>query len=201
MIKYNGVQEAVKQFKLGNFVVIVDEDREGEADLIVLGEKATPKKIAFIINNTSGILCIATTKEYKEKFGLKHMVENNTDRFNTNFLISIDHKNSHTGVSAVDRCKTVQAFCFSDDPYIFTNPGHMFPLLARDRLLKERKGHTEASITLCELAGKKKVAVLSELMNKNGTTMDKKRAYAFSRKNNIPIVSIGQLYKFSSSIS
>ncbi len=192
--KITSVQKALQK---GDFIIITDHfERENEADLMLAAEYVTSEKITFMINHCSGIICAPMTKKRQQELELPRMVEKNSDKYNTPFTISVDAKNIiDGGVSALDRVLTIRAL-LSGNKNDLVKPGHLFPLEAREGGLKEREGHTEASVELLRTSGLKLIAVISELMNKDGTMMRGKELLDFSEKNNIPIISVQEILGF-----
>ncbi|MDP2693030.1 MAG: 3,4-dihydroxy-2-butanone-4-phosphate synthase [bacterium] len=188
----NTIEKAIEDLKEGKMVIIVDdESRENEGDLMMSAEFCSPEKMAFMIRHTGGVVCVPIIKSIADKFKLGPMVENNTDKFSTPFTVSVDAVKTKTGISAEDRCRTVRTFV--DDSAVLNDlsrPGHVFPLIAQDGGVSVRQGHTEASVELCRLAGLKPVAVISEMMNDDGTMMRGKDLKNFSKQWNIPLISI-----------
>jgi len=188
------LQDYINSFARGEFMIVMDyEDRENEGDLIMGAEFATTEKIAFMLKYTSGILCVPMTSNKAKQLDLKPMVEKNTDLHQTAFTITCDHKKTTTGVSAYDRCMTIKELsnnnALSSD---FRKPGHIFPLIARSSLF-ERRGHTEASIELCRLAKINTVAVIGELMKKDGTMFRYNDCLQFSKKYGIPLITVSDI--------
>jgi len=191
--------KAIKDFKDSKFVIIKDsEDRENEADLVLAADAANEEKIAFMVNNSSGIVCVAMTAERLSKLSVEDMVINNTDRYSTPFTVSVDSKKCHgSGVSALDRAITIKELVNENSiPQDFTRPGHVFPLKARQYGVLERMGHTEASVDLAKSAGIKQVVVIAELMNEDGTMMRGRRLLEFSKKYDIEIISIQDIKNY-----
>lgn len=196
---YATIPEAITALQQGNFIIAVDDaGRENEGDLILAAEFVTEEKIAFMINHTSGILCLPLTKQRCQKLKLSRMVEQNSDRFNTPFTVSVDAKNSiSSGVSAGDRCTTIKMVISStasaDD---LVKPGHVFPLEAADDGVLERPGHTEAAIDLCKLAGLNLSAVIAEVMDNKGRVMKGASLLQFAYDNLIPLVAIADIIAY-----
>ena len=190
---YNKINETLDQLKQGKLIIIVDETREKESDLMLAAEFADEKSIPFMIRYTSGILTVPITKTRAEELQLSLMVENNTDKHCTNFTVSVDaiHTEMTTGVSAKDRLLTIKTILNGNAAQL-SKPGHVFPLIAKNSLL-DRQGHTEASVTLCKLADLKEVAVISELANDDGTMMSKEQALQFAKEHNLAVISISQI--------
>ncbi len=188
------IENALKIFQSGKPIIVTDaNDREDEADLIYAAETIKEQDIAFMLQHTSGIICVPCEKNILNKLKIPLMVENNTARHGCAFTVSIDAKETKTGVSAAERYQTIQALCDPNTkPEDFTQPGHIFPLQAKESIL-ERQGHTEAAVELCKLAKRKPIAVLAELMNPNGSMMRGEELQTFARKYNLPIISIEEL--------
>ncbi len=186
------MNDVISHFRNGGLVMICDNtDRENEGDFVLAAEFATPQNIQFITRNSSGILCIALTKEIAVKSGLQVMSKQNNDPNQTNFAVSVDAESCTTGVSAQDKVNTILELC-KEKP-VLRSPGHMFPLIAKDQLLIERKGHTEASVVLCKLAGCSPVAVIAEASNDDGTMMSREQCVSFGKEHNIPVITVEQL--------
>ena len=167
--KLSGIEDAVKDFKEGKFVIVVDdEDRENEGDLIIAAEKITPEKVNFMLKNARGVLCAPITLSRCEELDLPHQVSDNTSMLGT---VTVDKlEGCTTGVSAADRAATIQALADpASTPQTFGRPGHINPLYAQDNGVLRRCGHTEATIDLCRLAGLRPAGALMEIMNDDGT--------------------------------
>jgi len=192
-LEMSSVEEAIEQIKVGGIIIVIDDpSRENEGDLIMSAEFITEEKMAFFIRYTGGIICVPCKKDLMDKLEIGMMVENNTDYKQTAFTASIDYsKGTTTGISAADRASTVKAL--TDDkvlPKDFTRPGHVFPLVYAEGGVLARGGHTEAGVDLMNLSGLKPVAVISELMNDDGTMMRNKELIEFSQKMNMPLLSV-----------
>lgn len=172
IIKLDTVEEAVSAIRDGQFVIVVDdENRENEGDLIIAAEKITPDKVNFMLTNGRGVLCVPLTISRCRELGLTHQVEDNTSLLGTPFTITVDKiEGCTTGVSAHDRAATINALA---DPAsvaaTFGRPGHINPLYANDEGVLGRDGHTEAAIDLARLAGLQPAAALIEVLNPDGT--------------------------------
>lgn len=164
------VEEAIKAIKNGEMIIIMDdEDRENEGDLVMAGIFSTPEKINFMAQEARGLICVSITKEIAEKLDLPPMVSQNSSNHETAFTVSIDAKEAKTGISAYERDLTISLMCKSNTkPEDFVRPGHIFPLIAKEGGVLERTGHTEASIDICQLAGLKPVSVICEIMREDG---------------------------------
>lgn len=170
--KMSSVEDAVNDFKQGKFVIVVDdEDRENEGDLIIAAEKITPEKVNFMLKHARGVLCAPITLSRAAELDLPHQVSDNTSVLGTPFTVTVDKlEGCTTGVSAHDRAETIRALADpASRPETFGRPGHINPLYAQDNGVLRRSGHTEAAIDLCKLAGLRPVGALMEIMNDDGT--------------------------------
>ena len=171
-IQLNSIEEAVNDFREGKFVIVVDdEDRENEGDLICAAECITAEMVNFMLKNARGLLCAPITKERCEDLDLPHQVVENTSMLGTPFTVTVDKlEGCSTGVSAADRAATIRALADpTSTPQTFGRPGHVNPLYAQDNGVLQRSGHTEAAIDLCRLAGLYPAGALMEIMNEDGT--------------------------------
>lgn len=171
-IKLNTIEEAIEDFRKGEIVIVVDdEDRENEGDMIVAAELITPEKVNFMLKHARGVLCAPITISRCDELDLPRQVSNNTSILGTPFTVTIDKlEGCTTGVSAADRTATIQALADPNSkPETFGRPGHINPLYAQDKGVLRRAGHTEASIDLARLAGLYPAAALMEVMNEDGT--------------------------------
>lgn len=171
-IKLDTIEEALADFCEGKFVIVVDdEDRENEGDLIIAAEKVTPEAVNFMITNARGELCAPVTISRCKELGLQHQVEDNTSMLGTPFTVTVDLlPGCTTGVSAHDRAATIRALADpSVTPGMFGRPGHVHPLYAQDAGVLRRAGHTEAAIDLARLSGMYPAASLIEILNEDGT--------------------------------
>lgn len=171
-IKLDTIPEAIEEFRKGNFVIVVDdEDRENEGDLIIAAEKVTPEHVNFMITNARGELCAPLTIKRCAELGLPHQVTDNTSMLGTPFTVTVDKlPGCTTGVSAHDRAATINALADpASTPEIFGRPGHVHPLYAQNEGVLRRAGHTEAAIDLARLAGLQPAASLIEILNPDGT--------------------------------
>ena len=196
---YCTVLEAINELKKCKPIIITDnEDRENEGDLIYPAEIITTDSMAFIIKYTSGLICCAMHHKMVDDLKLPQMVTDNTDVHKTAFTVSVDYKiGTTTGISAKDRAITCNKLCTETSLDDFTMPGHMFPLRANPNGLKERQGHTESSIKMCELAGFKPVAVISEITSNDKITMaNGYELEAFAKKHSLKIISISKLMNY-----
>ena len=199
---HHRVEAAIKAFAKGEIIVVTDDDdRENEGDLFVAASLCTPEKMAFIIRNTSGIVCAPLVGELARRLHLEPMVAENDAPLGTAFTVTVDVRHGlTTGISAEERTNTVRALANDNSgPTDFVRPGHVFPLIAREGGVLMRSGHTEACVDLCRLAGLPAVGVLSELMNDNGTVMRGPEVVAFAAKHKLAYVSIAELIAYRQS--
>ncbi len=190
------VQQAVADLRAGRLIVVTDDhDRENEADLILAAEHATPESLGFMIRHTSGIICVGMAGTLVDRLELEPMVSRNTDPKCTAFTVSVDAATGvGTGISARDRAVTIRALVDPDSTAdSFTKPGHIFPLRARDGGVLVRRGHTEASVDLCRLAGLAPAGVLSEIVDDNGNPIVGRDIDAFAQRHGLSMVTIDEL--------
>ncbi|WP_343152839.1 3,4-dihydroxy-2-butanone-4-phosphate synthase [Buchnera aphidicola] len=193
------VLKAIQELKKGNGIILLDDEkRENEGDLVFSSETMTIEQMAFSIRYGSGIICLCITEKKRKELLLPMMVKNNTSTYGTKFTVSIEAaKGVSTGVSATDRITTIRAAISSKaKPEDLNRPGHVFPLCADKNGLLAREGHTEASIELIKLAGFNPTAVLSELTNKNGSMARIPDIINFSRKNNLTVLTIKDIINY-----
>ncbi len=170
--KLSKIEDALKDFKDGKFVIVVDdEDRENEGDLIIAAEKITAEKVNFMLKNARGVLCAPITLSRADELDLPRQVEENTSMLGTPFTVTVDKlEGCTTGVSAHDRAETIKALANpKSTPQTFGRPGHINPLYAQDNGVLRRSGHTEAAVDLCKLTGLYPAGALMEIMNEDGT--------------------------------
>jgi 3,4-dihydroxy 2-butanone 4-phosphate synthase / GTP cyclohydrolase II len=194
-----GVEEAVEELKKGKVIIVVDdEDRENEGDLICIGEKITPEIITFMAKEASGLICLAMDHKQIKKLNLGLMVEDNEDKHRTAFTVSIDARESTTGISASERANTIlKAVSENARPDDFVKPGHIFPLEAKPGCVLERAGHTEAAVELARLADAKvKAGVICEIMNDDGTMARLPELVEFAKKHKLLITSIEEIIRY-----
>ena len=194
------IAEAVEVFAQGKFLIVIDdENRENEGDLIISGEKMTDQDMAFLIRHTSGIICSAISAKRAKELNLPIMVRENQDSRRTAFTVSIDAKAGlTTGISATERANTVRKLAANESQAAdFIRPGHVFPLIAHPDGLAGRGGHTEAGLALCQLAKQGESGVLSELVNDDGTVMKGQQLFDFAEQFQIPVITIEDLTKYA----
>ena len=195
----NNIQEAIEDFRQGKFVIVVDdEDRENEGDLIIAAEKITPEKVNFMLKNARGVLCAPITLSRCEELDLPHQVSDNTSVLGTPFTVTIDKlEGCTTGVSAHDRAETIRALADpASRPETFGRPGHINPLYAQDNGVLRRSGHTEAAIDLCRLAGLYPAGALMEIMNEDGTMARLPELQEMAKAWDMKIISIKDLIAY-----
>lgn len=196
---FERIEQAIKALTEGRGILLVDdENRENEGDLIFSAEKITTPDMALMIRECSGIVCLCITSEKAASLGLNLMVSNNTSRYGTNFTTSIEAvEGVTTGVSASDRVTTIKAAISpTATPMSLSKPGHVFPLIAKDGGVFERDGHTEGSVDLMKLAGLQPYAILCELTNIDGTMAKLPEIILFAQKHDYPIVSISVIIEY-----
>lgn len=193
------IEEAIKDFKEGKFVIVVDdEDRENEGDLIMAAEMITPEKVNFMLKNARGVLCAPITLSRCEELDLPRQVVDNTSVLGTPFTVTIDKlEGCTTGVSAHDRAATIKALADpKSTPQTFGRPGHINPLYAQDNGVLRRSGHTEATVDLCRLAGLYPAGALMEIMNEDGTMARMPELQKLAKQWGMKIISIGDLIAY-----
>ena len=192
-IKLNSIEDAVKDFKEGKFVIVVDdEDRENEGDLIIAAEKIDAEKVNFMLKHARGVLCAPITLSRCDELDLPHQVSENTSVLGTPFTITVDKlEGCSTGVSAHDRAETIKALADPNStPQTFGRPGHINPLYAQDNGVLRRSGHTEAAIDLCKMAGLYPAGALMEIMNEDGTMARLPELMKMAQEWNLKVISI-----------
>lgn len=196
---FERVERALAALQQGNGVLVVDdEDRENEGDLIFAAEKLTTQQMALMIRECSGIVCLCLTEERIRQLALPMMVENNTSPYQTGFTVTIEAVHGvTTGVSANDRVTTIHtAIADGAKPADLNRPGHVFPLRARTGGVLTRRGHTEATVDLMKLAGLKPYGVLCELQNEDGSMARLPQIVEFANKHDMPVLSIEDLVTY-----
>ena len=197
--KLNTIEEAIEDFRQGLFVIVVDdEDRENEGDLICAAEKITPEMVNFMLKYARGVLCAPITISRSIELELPHQVADNTSVLGTPFTVTVDKlEGCTTGVSAHDRAATIQALADpSSTPQTFGRPGHINPLYAQDNGVLRRSGHTEAAVDLCKLAGLYPAGALMEIMNDDGSMARLPELMEFGKRHGLKIISIKDLIAY-----
>lgn len=198
MKKYDSIKEAIVDLQQGKIIMVVDdENRENEGDLICAAEFATTENVNFMATYAKGLICMPMSPDIAAKLDLSQMVSNNTDNHETAFTVSIDYKTTTTGISAKERGLTAR-MCVEDSvvPSDFRKPGHMFPLVAKSNGVLERNGHTEATVDLMRLAGLKECGLCCEIMREDGTMMRSLELKSFAEHWNIKCITIKDLQEY-----
>ncbi|MEE9375623.1 MAG: 3,4-dihydroxy-2-butanone-4-phosphate synthase [Rhizobiaceae bacterium] len=193
------VAEAIRAFENGEIVVVMDDDdRENEGDLIVAAVHCTPEHMAMIVRHTSGIVCAPMPASEARRLNLAPMVAENDAPHSTAFTVSVDYKHdTTTGISAEDRCSTVRGLANPNSgANDFVRPGHIFPLVSREGGVLMRSGHTEAAVDLCKLAGLPPIGVISELVNDDGTVMRGPQINAFAEEKDLKTITVADLIAY-----
>jgi 3,4-dihydroxy 2-butanone 4-phosphate synthase/GTP cyclohydrolase II len=196
---FDTIDRAIEQIAAGRAVVVVDdEDRENEGDLIAAASKATPELVAFMVRHTSGVLCVPMQSKTLDRLGLPPMTSKNEDAKQTAYTVSVDARRGvTTGISAADRAHTIRVLADSaTEPYELTRPGHVFPLRAVDGGVLRRTGHTEAAVDLATLAGLTPAGVISEIVDDDGSMARLPRLLQFAKEHGLAIVSIADLVAY-----
>lgn len=196
--KFNTVEEAIADIKAGKMVLVTDdEDRENEGDLIMAAQFVDTEAINFMATHAKGLICMPCDGEIVDRLQFEPMVANNTDNHETAFTVSIDHKDTTTGISAVERAFTIKK-CTEDnaEPLDFRRPGHVFPLRSRKGGVMRRTGHTETTTDLCKLAGLKPVGICCEIMSADGTMMRTAELIEFAKKYKLTFITVASLVAY-----
>jgi len=196
---FDSTESVIADIRRGKMVIVVDdEDRENEGDLIMAGQHATPAAVNFMARFGRGLICAPTTSERLEQLGIGRMVRENRESFRTDFQVSVDAaRGVTTGISAADRAKTIQLMASPTAvPEDLVQPGHVFPLRARPGGVLQRAGHTEAAVDLATLAHCRPIGVLCEILNDNGTMARLPELKRFAKKHRLKICSIADLIQF-----
>ncbi|MFH1641719.1 MAG: 3,4-dihydroxy-2-butanone-4-phosphate synthase [Nanoarchaeota archaeon] len=196
---FGKIQDAVRNLQKGDFIIIVDdENRENEGDLVLAAEKANPSKLNYMIKWARGIMCVPITGKRLDELNIPLMVHDNSDRFNTPFTVSVDAKqNVTTGVSVQDRLATIKTLIDPESKsHDLVRPGHLFPLRSAVNGVFDRQGHTEASVDLCKLANLYPAAIIAEIMNDDGSMAKLDNLEEFAKKHKLHIYSIQDLIEY-----
>eukprot|EP00240_Pyramimonas_obovata_P001395 CAMPEP_0118940064 /NCGR_PEP_ID=MMETSP1169-20130426/30505_1 /TAXON_ID=36882 /ORGANISM="Pyramimonas obovata, Strain CCMP722" /LENGTH=501 /DNA_ID=CAMNT_0006884461 /DNA_START=68 /DNA_END=1570 /DNA_ORIENTATION=+ len=197
--KFGTIDEALEAMAAGRFVVVLDdEDRENEGDLIIPADRMTPEAMGFMVRHTSGLVCVAMEPKRCEELDLPQMVssQENEDRMLTAYTVSCDHMNTSTGISAADRTMTVRALADgATSPETLQRPGHVFPLRAREGGVLKRAGHTEAAVDLSRMAGCAPVGVICEIVNEDGSMSRTPELLKFAAEHGLVAITIADLIK------
>lgn len=198
MYKFNSIEEAIEDIKAGKMIVVVDdEDRENEGDLLMAAEKVSPEAINFMAKYGRGLICMPIEGERLKKLNIRHMVASNTDSYGTAFTVSIDAAETTTGISAYERAKTISKVLDPDaTSEDFKRPGHVFPLEARKGGVLKRAGHTEAAVDMATIAGFYPAGVICEIMNEDGTMARVPQLMEYVKQHNLKIITIADLIAY-----
>lgn len=198
MAEFNSINEAIEEIRKGNFVVVLDdENRENEGDLIIAAEKVTTEKINFMTKYGRGLVCMPVEGERLEELNIHQMVANNTDNHETAFTVSVDHKNTSTSISAGDRALTIRKVLDENSKgEDFRRPGHIFPLKSRNGGVLKRAGHTEATVDLAKFAGLFPAGVLCEIMNEDGTMARTDELIKYANRFGFKIITVADLIAY-----
>ena len=192
------VPEAISEFQKGNPLIILDQEtRENEGDLVIPAEKISPKMVNLFITLGRGLLCSPVSPEIAHQLNFHPMVEN-AEPHTCNFAVSVDgRKNFHTGISATERCNTIlEMLNPKATPQDFIRPGHIFPVLAKKGGVLERPGHTETTVDLCKLSGMKSVGMICEILNEDGTMARLPQLQKISQETGIKLFTVETLIQF-----
>jgi len=193
------IEDAINAISRGEMVIVVDdEDRENEGDIIAASDSITPQQIAFMMNHARGLICVAMPGERLDALDIPLMVSRNTESLKTAFTVSVDYiPGTTTGISAADRAKTVRALASEGSrPEDFARPGHIFPLRANPQGVLGRTGHTEAAVDLCRLAGKFPSGTICEIANDDGTMARLPQLEVFAERHGLLVVTIKDLVSY-----
>jgi len=190
------IEDAIEDLKNGRPIIVCDdEDRENEGDLVMLAEHATPENINFMITHGKGLVCVPVSPRIAQRLELAPMTANNTDPHGTAFTLSIDHEDAKTGISAEERSLTIQRMLI-DGPERFKRPGHIFPLIAKEGGVRERRGHTEAGVDLARLAGSDEIAVICEIIKEDGTMARVDDLLLYKEEHGLKLITIEALVAY-----
>ncbi len=195
---FDPIEDALTALKQGKIIIVVDdEDRENEGDFVALAEKATPEVINFMITHGRGLVCVPITEERAKSLQLPLMVSDNTDPLQTAFTVSVDHRDTSTGISAYERSLTVQALLDPDaQGEDFRRPGHIFPLIAMEGGVLRRAGHTEAGVDLARLCGAEPAAVICEVVREDGQMARVDDLEKIAKLHNLKMITIQDLIRY-----
>lgn len=192
------VREAIEFMKKGGMIIVTDDaSRENEGDLIMPAETVTPEDTNFMIRHAGGLICAPISQAYADRLALTPMVVDNRDPYKTAFTVSIDLATTHTGISAFERAETLNALADeSKTGADFNRPGHIFPLIAKEGGVLERRGHTEAAVDIVTLAGFKPAAVICEILKENGEMARESDLIPYAKEHGLPIISIQDIVNY-----
>ncbi len=192
------VKQAIEDIKSGKMVIMVDdEDRENEGDLVYAGTFSTPEKVNFMASYAKGLICVSVSKEISDRLNLSPMVSNNDSQHETAFTVTVDARECTTGISAYERDMTIKVLSdYNSKAHDLVRPGHIFPLIAKEGGVLVRTGHTEGSIDICKMAGVSQVAVICEIMKDNGRMARRNDLEIFAKEYGLNIVYISDLVEY-----
>lgn len=195
---FNTIEEAIEDIAEGKMVVVVDdEDRENEGDLLMAAEKVTPEAVNFMAKYARGLICVPVDRSLEKQLDLVSMVDNNTDNHETAFTVSVDYKDTETGISAFERALTIQKLLEDDArPSDFRRPGHIFPLVAKEQGVLVRRGHTETAVDLAKYAGLKPAGVICEIMSDDGHMARTEELKEFAKFHGLKIITVDALTRY-----
>ena len=198
MFKFNDIEDAVADIRAVKIIIVIDdEDRENEGDLVMAAEKVTGEAINFMATYGKGLICTPMEEEILKELQINSMVENNTDNHETAFTVSVDYKDTTTGISAYERALTISKLLENDvKPEDFRRPGHVFPLAAKKNGVLERTGHTEAAVDLAKLAGLKGAGVICEVMKEDGHMARTEDLIKMAKEHNLKIITVKSLLEY-----
>ncbi len=198
MIKFDDIESAIKDIKDGKIIIVVDdEDRENEGDFVMAAEKVSPEAVNFMAVHGRGLICTPITSKRANELGLSLMIGNNDSIHHTAFTVSVDHQDTETGISAVDRSKTIESMVNpATRPDELLRPGHIFPLIAKDGGVLVRNGHTEAAVDLARLAGLKAAGIICEISNPDGSMARVPKLMEMAKEFNMKIITIKDLIDY-----
>ena len=198
MFKFNDIEDAVADIRAGQIIIVIDdEDRENEGDLVMAAEKVTGEAINFMATYGKGLICTPMEEEILKELQINSMVENNTDNHETAFTVSVDYKDTTTGISAYERALTISKLLENGvKPEDFRRPGHVFPLAAKKNGVLERTGHTEAAVDLAKLAGLKGAGVICEVMKEDGHMARTEDLIKMAKEHNLKIITVKSLLEY-----
>ena len=197
MYKFNTIEEAIEDIRDGKIIIVIDdEDRENEGDLLMAAEKVTAEAINFMATYGRGLICMPIEEKRAKKLNLHPMVEKNTDNHGTAFTVAVDYIETTTGISAQERALTIKKILESNIGTDFRRPGHIFPLIAKEDGVLKRVGHTEAAIDISKLAGLQPAGVICEIMSEDGTMARTPELIKFAKKHNLKIITIADLVEY-----
>ncbi len=197
-MQINRVKQAIEDIKSGKMVIMIDdEDRENEGDLVYAGTFSSAEKVNFMATHAKGLICVSVNKDTSDRLKLSPMVKDNNSQHETAFTVTVDAKECTTGISAYERDMTIKVLSnYNSKPSDLVRPGHIFPLIAKKGGVLVRTGHTEGSVDLCKMAGLSQVAVICEVMKDDGTMARRDDLELFAKKHNLNIIYISDLVEY-----